>query len=393
MAVSYDEAGYGTGSTWFPKKTTSSGPAGTTPGGSTYSPADYGDFNFTQEEIDALAGDINNWFPQQYPQPQTSSQTSYGGGSSTPKYGDISSMLTGLGSILGPQQAPQLQTMAMPELQQYTPTAIAAKKLGQYQTWTPEMLGYQDFSPMEQNIGTIYDQTTGTINNAFSNILSRLSQPYQTAVSSVAPTSQQLSPELGQLASVLGISPQYQQSLGAANSGIQSNADLFAGRGALLDRALMGARDVSRSTAEQGLATALSQAGLDRALTQAALQSMIMRSNQGIDQYNNQLVNQAGQMNSQGLNEWAMAQAQMDNQIAMANAAAQNAAAQYNTGAANDAMLQWLMTNTGITNQQALADAAAARPDVSSLLQLITGAAGMGQNISPELLQGLIGAA
>lgn len=324
-----------------------------------------------------------------------------GGGSG---YGNLGAMLQGMAGAFGPQQAPQFQQLGtpimqqvaqMPELQQ-----VQAYQLPEYQQFTPELLQYQDFSPMQQNLTDVAAATRGQINDAFAPLMERMAAPQQTMVGGVTPTAQALSPELAQLAAVQGIGPEYQQALAAANSGIQNNADLFAGRGAMLDRALQGARDMTQSTAQMSQGTALSNAAMQEQLANAALQRMIMQSNAGIDQQNNALTNQAGMANTQGLNDWAMAQATINNNANMANTNianesaiamwnAMNNAAATNTGVANE----FALANNTIANQQAQANAAAGQPNSEALLQLILQAAGMGQTIDPNVLASLMGGA
>lgn len=363
-----------------------------------------GDFtgSWTQDEL--MASDYYNAefgalqaMLDGYNQPQPSS----GGGSS---YGNIGAMLQGLMPALGPQQAPQLQQLsapmmqsvaAMPELQQ-----LQAYQLPEFQQFTPQLLEYQDFSPMQQSLTDVAASTRGQINDAFAPLMARMAQQRDPMVGNVAPTAQALSPELAQLAQVQGIGPEYQQALGAANAGIQNNAELFAGRNAMLSDALRGARDMTQATAQMSQGAALSNAAMQEQIANAALQRMIMQSNAGIDQQNNALTNQAGMANTQGLNDWAMAQAtinnnantantQMANQAAMANWDAQNSVSGANTNALN----QWLAANTDIANQQAVANASAAQPNVDALLQMIIQAASMGQTIDPALLASATGGA
>lgn len=324
--------------------------------------------------------------------------------SSGPKYGDIGSMLQGLMPALGAQKAPQLQQFSapmmqtvaeMPELQQ-----LQAYQLPEFQQFTPQLLQYQDFSPMQQSLTDVAASTRGQINDAFAPLMARMAQQYDPMIGNVAPTAQALSPELAQLAQLQGVGSEYQQAVGAANSGIQNNADLFAGRNAMLGNVLRGARDMTQSTAQMSQGAALSNAAMQEQIANAALQRMIMQSNAGIDQQNNALTNQAGMANTQGLNDWAMAQAtinnnantantQLANQAAMANWDAQNSVSGANTNALN----QWLAANTDIANQQAVADASAAQPNVDALLQMIIQAAQMGQTIDPALLASVTGGA
>lgn len=347
---------------------------------------------FYKDEMAAYENFLNEYNNKQQPT---------GGGSS---YGNIGAMLQGLMPALGPQQAPQLQQLnapmmqsvaAMPQLQQ-----LQAYQLPEFQQFTPQLLEYQDFSPMQQSLTDVAASTRGQINDAFAPMMARMAQQYDPMVGNVTPTAQALSPELAQLAQLQGISPQYQQALGEANAGIQNNAELFAGRNAMLSDALRGARDMTQATAQMSQGAALSNAAMQEQIANAALQRMIMQSNAGIDQQNNTLTNQAGMANTQGLNDWAMAQAtinnnantantQLANQAAMANWEAQNSASGANTNALN----QWLAANTDIANQQAIANASAAQPNVDALLQMIIQAAQMGQTIDPALLASVAGGA
>lgn len=401
MGLSDRANAMGLGATASPSTTTRnpSGPAGSMGDGSTVTPSD---LTSSASEDDLLDNDLFGLFGQLFDSlNQPTSVPSSGGGN---KYGNVGSMLQGMAGAFGPQQAPQFQQLGapimqqvaqMPELQQ-----VQAYQLPEYQQFTPQLLQYQDFSPMQQNLTDVAAATRGQINDAFAPLMERMAAPQQTMVGGVTPTAQALSPELAQLAAVQGIGPEYQQALAAANSGIQNNADLFAGRGAMLDRALQGARDMTQSTAQMSQGTALSNAAMQEQLANAALQRMIMQSNAGIDQQNNALTNQAGMANTAGLNDWAMAQATINNNANTANTNianesaiamwnAMNNAAAANTGVANE----FAMANNNIANEQAQANAAAAQPNSDALLQLILQAAGMGQTIDPNVLASLLGGA
>ena len=317
-------------------------------------------------------------------------------------YGNISAMLQGLGSAFGPQQAPQFQQLNAPMLQNVAPMPelqqLQAYQLPEYQQFTPQMLQYQDFSPMQQSLTDVAASTRGQIEDAFAPVMARMAQQRDPMVGNVTPTAQALSPELAQLAQVQGIGPEYQQAMGAANAGIQNNAELFAGRNAMLSDTLRGARDMTQSTAQMSQGAALSNAAMQEQLANAALQRMIMQSNAGIDQQNNALTNQAGMANTAGLNDWAMAQATINNNANTANTnlANQSSMAQWDAqnnvaGSNTNAMNQWLAANNEIANQQAIANANASQPNTDALLQLILQASQMGQTIDPAVLASLTG--
>jgi len=387
---------------------------------------------------------LENWWTTMNEPPPTG-----GGGSS---YGNVGAMLAGLGQgAFGPQQAPQFQQMgapamqqvaSMPALQQIQPeqlpafntveaATVQAQQLPEYQQFNPTLLQYQDFSPLRQSLSDIAAQTQQTVSGAFNPLIERLSQPQQTSIGNVVPEGQQMSPELAQLAALQGVGDQYQQALGAANSGVRNVADLFAGRGVMLDRALSGARDMSLSGAQMAQAAGLSNVDQQRMLAEAALNNMQLQSNMGIDASNNALMNQAGQMNSQGLNNWALTQAGMNQDASTANAGYQNQANMFNSGGLNDwamaqstidnnaniantqannegamagwnaqnqannfnaaVMNEWLAANNQIANEQAAANAAAGQPNTEALLNLILQSAGMGQTIDPSVLSSLLG--
>jgi hypothetical protein len=361
--------------------------------GTAYNPSDFTN-TFTDDDLMGSDYYAAEWSTlQQFLEDYKKTQPTSGGSS----YGNISAMLQGLGSALGPQQAPQLQQLnapmlqnvaAMPELQQ-----LQAYQLPEFQQFTPQLLQYQDFSPMQQSLTDVAASTRGQIEDAFAPVMARMAQQRDPMVGNVTPTAQALSPELAQLAQVQGIGSEYQQAMGAANAGIQNNAELFAGRNAMLNDALRGARDMTQATAQMSQGAALSNAAMQEQLANAALQRMIMQSNAGIDQQNNALTNQAGMSNTQGLNDWAMAQATINNNANTANTnlANQSSMAQWDAqnnvaGANTNAMNQWLAANNEIANQQAIANANAAQPNVDALLQMIIQAASMGQTIDPAVL-------
>ena len=323
-----------------------------------------------------------------------------GGGSG---YVNLTAMLSGLGGALGPQAAPQYQTYgnpvlqslaAMPQMQTITP-----EQLPEFQTWNPEMLGYTDFDPMRQNLSDVTAATMSQINQAWDPAIARLSEPLQTSVGSMNYQGEQVQPELSQLANVFGVSPEYDQSVMDANIGIQNADALFQGRGDLMDRAFGGARRLSADAANQGRAAGLTNANIQSLLAQAGLERMVAQDRSRVDQQNNTTTNQAGQWNASGLNDWGMAQATINNNANTSNTNNANQWALANWNGQNDVNAgnaalqnQYGMANVGIANQQADANAAAARPDISSLLSLITGAASNGQTLPPELIQQLLGA-
>lgn len=324
---------------------------------------------------------------------------SVGGGG----YGNLGSMLGGLGGALGPQPAPQYQTYGNPVLQTMTPMpamqSITPVQLPEFQQWNPEMLGYTDFDPMRQNLSDVTAATMTQINQAWDPAIAQLSQPLQTSIGSMTYQGQQVQPDLSQLANIFGVGPEYDQSVMDANIGIQNADALFQGRGELLDRAFTGARGLSLSAANQGRAAGLTNANIQSLLAQAALEQMVARDRARVDQQNNATTNAAGQFNASGLNDWGMAQATINNNANTANTNNANQWALANWGAQNDVNAanadtqnQYGMANVGIANNQADANAAAARPDIGSILSLITTAANNGQTLPPELIQSLLGA-
>jgi hypothetical protein len=183
----------------------------------------------------------------------------------------------------------------------------------------------------------------------------------------------------------MGFGDQYASDLAAANQGIQSNADLFAGRNAMLDRAFQMNRQGSADIAQQSRAAGLSGAATQEMLTRAALNRIEQNAQMQANQYNVGLQNQAGQYNTGMMND-----------AYLQNIGLQNQAGQYNTGIANqgmqantDAFNAWLNSNVDLGNQQAMlgyeGQQGADQNRLAAILDMIAAAGSAGQTIDPSI--------
>lgn len=307
-----------------------------------------------------------------------------GGGTPAINYSQATANLMNSG-LFNPVAVPELQGYQQPQAympQQWDPTMIDPSQL---QQWTPEMLAAPDFSGQYANIDAMGQQVRDQIGQAYDPAIAALSQPLQTAIGSVQGAAQQLSPELGGLAGVMGIDQGYSADLASANQGIQSNADLFTGRNQMLDRVFANNQVNNANIAQQSRAGALSGASVQEMLARAGLDRIAQNAAMETERYNNGLTNQAGQYNSGLMNDAYLQNISLGNQ-----------AGQFNTGVANDAMYQntdafnqWLNSNTDLGNQQALLgfenDQAANTARQNAILEMIYAAAQNGQQIDPSV--------
>ena len=259
------------------------------------------------------------------------------------------------------------------------PLQMAATQLPQFQQWNPQMLAAPDFSGQYGNIDTLAQQTRGQIDAAFAPALAALSTQIPSSIGAVAGTAQNVDPGLQAFAESQGVGAGYAADLAAANQGIQSNADLFSGRNQMMDRVFQQNRANTADIARQSEAGALSNVATQQMLATAALDQIAQQAAIQNSQYNNQLMNNAGQLNSQGLNNWALTQAGFDNEANVANTNALNA---------------WLQGNTDIANQNAMlgfeGDTAANNNRLQAILNLIAEAGAAKAPIDLSAVLGMV---
>lgn len=278
-------------------------------------------------------------------------------------------------AIQGLMNSGMFDAVGVPQLQNYSqPLMQAAAQLPQFQQWNPEMLAAPDFSGQYDNITALADQTRGQINDAYNPVLQALSSQVPSAVGAVTGTAQQLSPELQAFADSQGIGSGYAADLATQNQGIQSAADLFSGRNQMLDRVFQNQRQSTADIARQSQAGALSNASTQQMLTQAALDQIAQQAQIQNAQYNNGLLNQAGQYNTQGMNDYGSRQAMLNNEASVGNTNALNA---------------WLQSNTDIANQQSMLGYDVANQSnnnrMQAILQMIADAAANGVALDPSV--------
>jgi hypothetical protein len=307
-----------------------------------------------------------------------------GGGGTQMNYGQALQGLLGSG-IFDPTAVPELQGYAQPlryDFQTWDPSTIDTTQL---QTWDPTLLEAPDFSQQYSNVDAMAEQVRNQIGQAWDPAIAALGAPLQTSIGQTGGVSQGVSPDLGSFAGAMGFGDQYASDLAAANQGIQSNADLFAGRNAMLDRAFQMNRQGSADIAQQSRAAGLSGAATQEMLTRAALNRIEQNAQMQANQYNVGLQNQAGQYNTGMMND-----------AYLQNIGLQNQAGQYNTGIANqgmqantDAFNAWLNSNVDLGNQQAMlgyeGQQGADQNRLAAILDMIAAAGSAGQTIDPSI--------
>lgn len=416
-------------------------PFGRNPDGATWQGFGRG---YTQEQMNTEATRVaNNQFEAWMKQFMERMGGYGGGGGGSGSQFDYSGALAGLmnSNIFNPTAVPTLQQYSapamynpspMPTAQQWTPSMVDPTQLQQWnptmvdpsqlQQWTPTMLAAPDFTQQYSNIDAMGQTVRDQIGQAWDPALAALAQQNPTSIGAVQGTATQLSPELSQLAGAMGVDGGYAADLAAANQGIQGNADLFSGRNAMLDRVFANNQQNTYNIAQQAKAGALSGAGVEEMLARAGLDRIAQQAKMANDQYNNGLLNQAGQYNSGMLNDAYMTNVGLGNQAGqyntglandayLSNVGMQNQAGQYNTGVNNEwnlagwnaqnaaneantaAVNSWLNANTDIANEQSMlgynGQQTADANRLAAILELITSAANNGQPIDPSLYAAL----